>query len=57
MECKADVLEDGGVVVGFGDIGELEEGGHGENGGERARRLALVYSLRFFGFLGWGVNV
>ena len=57
MEGEADVLEDGGVVVDFGDIGELEEGGHGENGGERAERLALVYSLRFFGFLGWGVNV
>ncbi len=29
----------------------------GEDGGEEKGRFALVYSLRFFGFLGWGVNV
>lgn len=33
MEGEADVLEYGGVVIGFGDVGELEEGGHGWRGG------------------------
>lgn len=35
MEGEADVLEDGGVVVGFGDVGELEEGRHGGERGEK----------------------
>lgn len=38
MEGEADVLEDGGVVVGFGDVCELEEGRHGEEEGRRGKR-------------------
>ena len=63
-------MEDGGVVVGFGDVGELEEGSHGREGGGVGRGVGAgcdartkgigkgaLSSLRFFGFLGWGVNV
>ncbi len=43
MEGEADVLEDGDVVVGFGDVGELEEGRHG--GGRRRGEGKICFSL------------
>ncbi len=64
IEREADVLQDGGVVVGFGDVGELEEGGHsggGDRGGWkrgtggaplRGDRVCFIL-YDFWGFWGW----